>query len=835
MEIAMFWGVLGIAGRDRRHGVMGAFLMSTTALAGIIAAVPASMAQTANTQSGYDIPPQPLAQALMIFGRQSGMQVTAAGALTTGRTSTAVKGDLAAAEALSQLLTGTGLTFRFIDNGGIQIEAAPPSANGAFMLGTLRVEGNWETNSITSDPAATEGTGRYNADLTRSALGLALTPREVPQSVSVITRQRMDDQGVTSIADAVRTVAGVTVQNLDSDRLSFGTRGFYMDNIQQDGVSAAYDGVLDGGATLTDTAIYDRIEIVKGAAGLLSGAGDPGGVINMVRKRPTRTLQSSVTAMVGSWENYRGELDMGGPLTEDGTVRGRFVAAIQDRHSWMDYYKQTKNIFYGIGEVDLTPTTLVTLGVDYRSFTPRGSTWTGFPMMYSDGTPTDWDRSFNPATRWSRRDVKRHTIFGSVEQQLGEDWSLRLNVDSMRSRHDTVLGSASGGNPDPVTGEGMYYFIGKFAGDQTQNTVDAEVKGTVHLFGQEHQILAGYRWSRSDIDGPLHGSVYPAFEGSIFDWNGVYAEPDIPQVGYYKNGEQQEGLYLATHLNPTDDLHVVLGSRLTTHRVFTNNYYDDPATTNVNVSYKESNVWTPYAGIIYDLNKEISVYTSYTDIFKIQQNVDRNFDLLPPQKGKSYEAGVKGSWFDDALSASAALFQIEQTNLAVYRGLVQDIQVYDVVPGAKSKGIELEVSGTPLDGLNVYAGYTYSHIRDGDGELLYSVMLQTTQPAHVAKLHLTYHPQGALDRLTLGGGVDWQSKFFGNVWSPVPDVGYARFTQDAYALVDAFAEYQITDRVTARVNVHNLLNKKYYTGLGLFETGFYGEPRNVTLTVKASF
>lgn len=781
----------------------------------------------------FNVPPQDLDSALTRVADQGDVRIFFTSAELSGIRSNGIAGAMTVEQALSQVLSGTGFGWRYREAGTVLIEKLPDT-KGAFLLGAVRVEGNMIANaSLTSDPAATEGTGSYTAKLTSTATGLSLTPREVPQSVAVVTRQQMDDQGVTTVADALRSVAGVTVQNLDSDRLDFQARGFSISNIQQDGVSAAYDGVLDGGATLTDTAIYDRIEIVKGAAGLLSGAGTPGALVNMIRKRPTSTRQSSVTATIGSWQNYRAELDTAGPLTEDRAVRGRFVAAIQDQQSWQDYYKQTKNILYGIVEADITPATLVTAGIDYRTSNPQGSTWTGFPMLFSDGTPTDWAQSFNPGTRWSRRDIKRRTIFGSVEQKFGEDWSLKLNFDGMRSQLDSMLGSASGGNPDRNTGEGMYYFIGKFANDHVQNTVDAQVTGKVHLLDRDHQVVAGYRWSRSDIDGPLHNSIYPAFDGSIYDWNGLYPEPDIPQVGNYKNGERQDGLYLATHLNPVENLRVVLGSRLTNHRVFTNNYYDNE-TPNLNLSYKEKNVWTPYAGVIFDLNKNLSAYTSYTDIFQIQQNLDRNFKQLPPQKGKSYEAGIKGSWLDGNLNASGALFQIEQTNLAVYRGLVQDIQVYDVIAGAKSKGVELEVSGTPLDGWNLYAGYTYSHVRDGEGQLLYSVMLQTTRPAHVAKLHTSFTPGGNFDRLTVGGGIDWQSKFFGNIWSPIEGVGYKRFTQDSYALVDLFAEYWITDQINARINVKNVFDKKYYTGLGLFETGFYGEPRSVMLTVKAN-
>lgn len=824
-------------GKNFRSAVAVALLASTGVATAALS--PAMAQSSANIgQRRIAIPAQSLTDAIILFGRQSGIEVTAGSDLLDGKISSAVEGSLTPAEALSRLLTGTGLTFRFIGSRSVELQAAPQATAGSIQLGPVRVEGGAQATGtaavLTSDPAASEGSGSYAARLSSTATALPLTARELPQSVTTVTRQRMDDQAVTSIGEALRTTTGVSVQNYDSDRLSFWSRGYSIGNVQQDGVSAVYDGVFDWGSTQTDTAIYDRIEVVKGATGLLSGAGEPGAVVNMIRKRPTGTLQASVTAMVGSWSNYRGEIDVSGPLTEGGAVRGRFVAAVQDRKSWLDRYHQSKSVFFGTLEADLTPTTLVTVGMDYQNFKPRGSTWTGFPMMFADGTPTNWSRSFNPATDWSRRDIKTRTVFGRVEQALGDDWSLKVNFNGMRTIHDTVLGSASGGNPDSVTGEGMYYFIGKFAGDQIQNTIDAEVRGTVHALGREHQIVVGYRWSRSDIDGPLYGSVYPAFEGSIYDWKGVYAEPDIPQVGTYRNGTRQSGVYAAAHLNPVEGVRLILGSRLSQYRVFTNNYYTDTATTNVNVSYKEKNVWTPYAGAVVDVTGNVSLYASYTDIFQIQQSVDRNFNLLPPMKGRSYEAGVKGEWLDGRLNASAAVFDIRQSNLAQYRGLVNGIQVYDVVAGTRSRGFELEVNGSPLPGWNVYGGYTYSHVRDGDGQPVFGSLLQTTLPAHVAKLHVSYKPEG-LDRLTLGGGIDWQSRFFGNVYSPVPDVGYVRFTQGGYALADIFAEYRLTDQITARVNVRNLFDKKYYTGLGLFETGFYGEPRSALATLKATF
>jgi len=795
----------------------------------LYAAEPTSTQEAARS---YRIAGGALVAVLNSFAEQSGMFIAGHNSLAAGKTSPGLNGSYTPTSGLQRLLQGSGLQALPQGNNGYVLELIP-AHSGALELGATTISGQ-------GLGAITEDTHAYTTGVMASATGLPLSMRDTPQSVTVITRQQMDDQGSNSIADTLRRAPGVSVQNYDSERWEFSSRGLPITNFQYDGVNATYDGVYDYGTTSTDMAVYDHLEIIKGSAGLLSGSGDPSATVNLIRKKPTREFKASVTQTFGSWDNYRTEGDISGPLTESGNLRGRFVGVYQDRQSYLDHYQHTKDIGYGILEADLTPDTLLTFGIDQQDTRSRGASWTGFPMFFSDGSRTHFSRSFNPAADWSRRDFQNQTLFASVQQQLANDWSLKVSLDRKRSQHDTLLASASGGNPDPVSGDGMYMFMGKYKGDQLQNTLDVNLSGPFNLFGREHELIMGFMATRSKQDVPVYGSIYPAVGGSIFDWHGEYAKPDIPRSGQNDIVQRQTGAYLATRLKPTDDLSVILGTRVSTFSGTDTTDFYDPTKADNRTTYRQSGVVTPYAGIVYDLNDTWSVYTSYTQIYRPQSSKDADRKLLDPIEGATYEAGLKAAFYDGRLNASFAAFRIEQDNVAEYVSGFETDSVYRPIAGATTKGFEAQLSGEVLDGWNISAGYTYQHTRDANNDYVYSSVLQTTTPQQVVRLFSSYRLPGALEHVTVGGGVNWQSEFFGNVFQPDPNdtVNFgqnARITQDSYYLVDLMARYRFNEHLSTTLNVKNLFDKKYYTGLGNFGTGFYGEPRSLQLATKWDF
>ncbi|WP_223616382.1 TonB-dependent siderophore receptor [Pseudomonas sp. BF-B-30] len=704
--------------------------------------------------------------------------------------------------------------------------------DGVLQLGATTISGQ-------ALGATTEGTHSYTTGSTSTATGLPLSIRETPQSVTVITRQQMDDRGVQSIGDALRNTPGISTQKYDSDRTEFSARGFAITNFQYDGVNIPYDGVYGENPNNGDDASsLDRIEIVKGATGLMTGSGDPSATVNLIRKKPTKEFKASISGTVGYWDAYRSVGDISGSLNDSGSVRGRFVGAYSDKNSYQDHYSQKKDLFYGILEADLTPDTLLTFGVDKSSTTPRGSSWTGNPVYFSDGGRTDFPRHFNPGADWSRRDFDDITYFASLEQALANDWKFKASIDQKTTDHDTRLASASGGNPDRATGEGMFLYWGRWEGHRVQNTADVNVTGPFTLGGREHELVAGFMASHSRQTGATYDtSAFELVPGSIYDWNGDLPEQNFPKNGKYERIQSQNGLYLATRLHATDDLSIILGSRLSTFKYNEDySYYPGAGLDDTHASYKEHGVVTPYAGVVYDLDDTYSAYASYTSIYQPQTYKDATGSTLAPVEGASYEAGLKAAYFDGRLNASLAFFRIEQDNVAESIGTnpVTNEGIYKAIDGATTKGVELELAGEAAEGWNLSADYTYARTRDADEQRIFGFPLATSKPEHVVRTFTTYRLPGALDQVTIGGGISWQSAFYGKIYSPTTG-GDTRIKQGGYTLVDLMSRYQFNENLSFTVNANNVFDKRYLTGLGNFDTTYYGEPRNVMLTTKWDF
>ncbi|WP_408597876.1 TonB-dependent siderophore receptor [Pseudomonas sp. PLMAX] len=807
--------------RPSLHKILLTSVLLTATLLG------SSMANAAPVKVSISV--QPLSSALTQLGMQTNLQILYSPDQVAGIKSRAVSGSLEPSAALAEMLKGTGISFQINGNSVTLVSGGSSS----LQLGATTISG--QALGLT-----TEGTDSYTTGATTTATKLPLTIRETPQSVTVVTRQQMDDRGVTSVADALRNTPGITTQKYDSDRTEFSARGFAITNFQYDGVNLPYDGVYgENPNNSDDAASLDHIEVIKGATGLMTGAGDPAATVNLIRKKPTKEFKASVSATAGYWDNYRTEGDVSGSLNDTGSVRGRFVGALQDKDSYIDHYSQKKDLYYGVLEADLTDDTLLTLGVDKSSATPRGSSWTGNTVYYADGGKTDFSRGFNPGADWSRRDFDSTTYFANLEQALANDWKLKVSLDQKTTDHDTQLASASGGYPDRDTGEGMFFYQGHWEGHRVQNTADVNVSGPFSLGGREHELVAGFMTSHSRQTGATYGNPTDSdglVPGNIFDWTGHIAKPDFPKNGKYERTQSQNGAYLATRLRPTDDLSFILGGRVSTYKYNEDyTYYPGAGLADTHASYKEHGVVTPYAGVVYDLDDTYSVCASYTSIYQPQIYKDASGKTLDPVEGDSYETGIKAAYFEGKLNASLALFQIEQDNVAQYVTTNTDNgqDVYEPIAGAKTKGVELELAGELAEGWNLSAGYTYARTRDQDHQRIYGFPLATSKPEHVARTFTTYRLPGALDQVTVGGGVSWQSAFYGQSFSPTD--GSTSLKQGGYTLVDLMTRYQYDDHLSFTVNAYNVFDKRYLTGLGNFGTTFYGEPRNMQVTAKYDF
>lgn len=781
----------------------------------------------------FDVAGGDLSAVLAEYASQAGITLPIEPQRVQGLRSSGLRGDSSVADGLQQLLRGTGLQ-------------AVAQGSGLYLLRPLaNAGGNLELDATNIDGRGlgmtTEQTGSYTTGGTNTATRLNLSLRETPQTVSVITRQRLDDQNLTSLAKVLEQTPGISLQPLDSERVNIFSRGYGIDSYQYDGVPTTL--VVSTSATpqsLSDMAIYDRIEVLRGASGLLTGAGDPSGTINLVRKRPTGQFQGYVSGGLGSWDQYRTEMDVSGPLTATGNIRGRMVNAYQQGNSFVDHYQTEKQIYYGIVEADITDSLLLTAGYDYQKQDPRGVSFASFPLFNSEGGQTDFSRSINPASRWSSRKQDTLNVFYSLEQQLANNWALKASVNQMYSKRDSKLASASWGFLDEATGEGVQLYGGSATGWQKQTGIDVNAKGPFQLLGREHELVVGLTYTKfEDHNDPTAGEDVEGRYINYYTWDNNTAKPEGNGQILFDNDTtiRQLGTYAAVRLKPTDDLSVILGGRASNYKY--DSYYHYRAAADAGNSsdtkYKESGEFTPYAGVVYDLTEQHSVYASYTSIFKPQSVHDRDGKSLEPRTGDAFEIGLKSEFLDGRVNTSFDVFLTKQDNLAeldpgqIVSGTLSE-RAYRAVNGAKTRGFDAEINGELLPGWKVAASYTHAITKDADGE-----RINTVAPAELAKFWTTYRLPGELDRLTLGGGVNWQS---GTHFSTTPwQLGKTvKAKQDDYAVFNLMARYEFTDNLSTLVNVNNLFDKKYLSSLDeTFLGGYYGDPRNLMVTAKYQF
>lgn len=674
-------------------------------------------------------------------------------------------------------------------------------------------------------------TGQYTLpDQIDTATGLGLTVRETPQSVSIMTAQRILDQNLISAADVLVNSVGVSINELDDIRNQFYARGFEIKNFQIDGVPLAWTLAGGAGETSTDVSIYERVEIVRGATGLLTGAGDPSASVNFVRKHAdSAELKGYVDLGFGSWNTWRVAGDVGMALTADGRIRARAVGRYEQGKSYIDLYRNKKFVLYGVIDADITETTLVRAGISHQEGRPDAPAWGNLPTFYSDGTFAIWPRSKSTTASWAYWNTVNQNIFATIRQEIGEDWTIVANYNRMKNAEQAQLLYLSG-TVDTATGVIQSAYPYKDDGASVQNSFDAQLKGSLNLFGRDHELVLGAMRSVQKRHTDSFAALsFPAGPDYV-NWDGrAFANPGFSTVPNRDVQERvtQTGFYGALRLDLHDRLKLIGGGRLASWKQKGLSY-------GVTGSYGDDNVFIPYVGALFDITPNHRLYASYTRIFQPQSAVDRNLVQLDPLEGNAYEIGLKSAFFDEALQTSVALFRIEQDNLAQPDiivtppgGLPQ--QTYVAARGTTSKGFEVEVTGQPLKGWNVNFGYTQFKAEDSSGN-----PVSVDQPRKLLKLFTTYTVEGVLDGFTFGGGVNYRSKAYSAGQNPVTLAPF-RFQQDGYALVSLMARLNVNENLQVQANIENLFDKTYYGQIGFYQQYRYGAPRNFSVSASYRF
>ncbi len=661
----------------------------------------------------------------------------------------------------------------------------------------------------------TEQTDAYTTGTMSTATKLDLTPRETPQSVSVITSAQIEDLNITTINEALDIATGVNVKRSETDRTYFEARGFDINNFQVDGVGTPLHwDLLEGDI---DMALYDRVEIIRGASGLMSGLGSPAATINLVRKRPTAELQASVSLTQARWDDTRVVVDAAGALTE--TIRARAVVSDQSKDSYLQDYHKDLSTSYGVIEADLGTNTLLSAGISRQKSEADSPMWGALTLTYvaDDGTshPTSFDRSLSSSADWAYWDVQTTKSFVELDHIHANGWNTKATYTRTKTRGAQELLYIYGTLKEDMSGLGGW--AGKFDRDTDDELFDISTSGNFSTGALEHKFVVGFSQAEGDL---LERALYDYTTGNGFpeiknmaEWTGSTPHPTFSDEEPGSDiTDKQTGFYLAGQFSLSDDLKLLTGARAA-------RYTSEGSDYGVNQSINDD-VIVPYLGLTYDINQQFTAYTSYTETFTPQTEQNLNKVRLEPATGTNTEIGVKGEFFEGKLNTSVAVFDTEQQNLAQQEGFNETTgKFYYGGADYQSQGFEVEVAGQLSEQMNMVLGYTNLTIDDNKGEVA-----RTFTPKQSVKLTLNYNPSWQ-PALTMGSFVEYRADT------------YQRGTvvaQDALTLLDAFARYEFNDYVSLAVNLSNITDETYYNSFE-YDQAYYAEPRNASASLVVKF
>ncbi|MDR2128311.1 MAG: TonB-dependent siderophore receptor [Burkholderiaceae bacterium] len=708
-----------------------------------------------------------------------------------------------------------------------------PNEDNAQTLPSVSVHGRRVVD------AESDGIPSYKADASTVGTKTATPMKEIPQSISVITQERIRDQNLRTNQDVLQQVP--SVGNAQNPEGFISIRGFSAQTLVN-GVPAG--GLV--GRTQADIAVFDRVEVLKGPAGLMAGSGSPGGAINYEFKKPRREFRVEGTLGIGSDKARNAGVDITGPINADGSLRARGVLFQDKRDEFVDVEKRQRTSLYGVLEYDFTSATTASLG--YYQMRNKGvqSFRQGLPA-YTDGSLLwDVDRRTSLTQDWSDWRFKASWLLVDLTHQFNDDWSAKLSYRQGKSATPSwysypgsdYYGSSCALPPfsGVVKGDpngGKQCFTTSYYDDINEyKNFDVFVAGKLPLLGYKHDVVLGFNSERdSFLRAPFAtaGGQYD-FVNDVFNPNPhVIDRPPMPPIAYGDPSiTRTHGFYLRSTLQLTDWLKAPLGGRLTW----------------VKQSDGEESAkreFTPYAGLVAEFNKNVSVYASYTEIFS-PSTYARAFDpanpagqgtRLPHQKGKQYEIGVKSSWLDNRLFASAAIYNLTLDNTTRSD---PDHPGFSIPTGQqRTRGFEFDVNGEVQPGWNVGLAYArmdakYTKSDSGQGQRV------SNTPRDAINLYTNYRfPQEGLKGLSVGGGLRHVGSILGDVPGGRGGTG-PRLKAPSHTTVSLRAAYQITPGAQLAINIDNLFDKRYWQGLGSVTGGnYYGAPRSVMATLRVEY
>lgn len=649
----------------------------------------------------YEISAGPLSDTLNQFAQHAGIAITFSSIDVKGIKTKGLQGKYSIPQALKKLLEGSNLTYKQNNSAFIII----PNNQNAESLDTLVVKGNQARFGDIDESNGFKAV--YQSTATKTPLKL----RETPQAISVVTSKSMEARQVDDIQSALELKASIagsyfgypgpfsgSAPNGGSN--TFSIRGQRLDG-QQDVRSNGFSLITE---TNHDTALYERIEVVKGPSGYY-GQGSLGGFINMVRKKPQAEFQSSVSGQIGSYDTYKGVLDITGALNKKENVTGRLVAVAIDEGSFINGVETQRQTIAPSFEAILDDNTRVLLNLIYQNeeFIPT----VGVPMKEEGDKEVlyGFDHSFYYGDPYRKEPSDIETIGASirVDHEINDQWLTSLFLQKESVDRSDINNSYGFGFGD------YHYFYASWDDKELDNWAgEVRLDGRFKLLGQEHRLTAGAELNRKNTTN-ANGYSYVAsastqelFTPGFYNSFDYIRKSDIPANTREESTLKSTAVYLQGVIGITERTKLLAGVR-----------YDKAEQERLdlieNTKFRNTDhAWTTRIGLNHELNKNISAYIAYAESFQPVEATSKTGEVLKPETGTGYELGLKTEWFDGKLGANFAIYRQELDNQPIDDPDYTGPGDYSISAGLqRTDGIELEVTGSPLPGLTISTAAFY--------------------------------------------------------------------------------------------------------------------------------
>ena len=786
-----------------------------------LALLPLSMALAAEagtdqqrTQFSFALAAKPLPQALSDFSRVTGISVVYTDEAPYAITTPAVSGQMSAEQALQRLLSGSGFTFRRTDGHTLVLEPLP--SEGTLNLGATTITSVMD-QSMSYQPPPTSSVMRSSALL-----------QEIPQTVNVIPAQVIRDQAPRNLDDALANVSGITQGNtLGSTQDSVMTRGFG-DNrngsIMRDGMPVVQGRGLN--------ASVDRIEVLKGPASLLYGIQDPGGVVNMVSKKPELEEYNALTlrgSTYGEGKNGSGGgLDSTGALGDTGLAY-RMILDHEDEDYWRNYGTHRETLvapsLAWFGE-----STTLLFAYEHREFlTPFDR---GTVIDPRDNHPLDISRDRRLDEPFNNMEGRSDLYHFEADHALNDDWNAHFGYSWNRETYDASQVRITAIDTDAGTLTRSM--------DGTQNAISTDrfttvsLEGKVNVAGMQHDLVFGiddeYRKIyREDLIRQKSLSTF-SYTNPVYGRE-VAGTTVSPADSAQTDKLRSDSVFVQDSIHLTDRWILVAGARFQEYDQYAGKGVPFQANTDSN-----GQKWVPRAGLVYRYTDELSFYGSYTESFKPNSTIaplSGSTTVLDgsiaPEEAKSWEVGAKLD-IPGRVTGNVALFDIKKRNVLVANS-EGPVTLYSAAGEVRSRGLEVDLTGQLSDRWNMIGSYAYT-----DAEVTQDPTYKGKKLQNVAKntgsLSAVYDFGTVIggDQLRVGAGARYVGERAGNA---VND-----FDLPSYTVADAFASYDTRvegQRVKFQLNVKNLFDRTYYTSAASRFFVSMGDSRQVTLSSTLEF